>query len=163
EEVNLLGTSRIPAAIARTRDGNPIESFRGVARCTAVMSSRLALGLATLALACGTPADGAPRGAAPAPASAAATIGPADTTAAVGTMRYQLLVTQGDRAIASAGQGARRGRGAGGLSDDVHRVTIRRDDSFLGYLTEMYGQPYIWASAGATDRTHQSERLEGSD
>jgi hypothetical protein len=27
----------------------------------------------------------------------------------------------------------------------------------------MYGQPYIWASAGTSDKTHQSERLEGSD
>jgi hypothetical protein len=27
----------------------------------------------------------------------------------------------------------------------------------------MYGQPYIWASAGLSDRRHQSERLEGSD
>lgn len=82
---------------------------------------------------------------------------------AVGTMRYQVVVQQGDRTVASPGIDARRGRGAGGLSDDVHRVTIRRDDSFLGYLTEMYGQPYIWASAGGTARTHQSERLEGSD
>jgi len=45
----------------------------------------------------------------------------------------------------------------------VTRVTIRRDDSFLGYLTEMYGQPYIWASAGLSDTSHQSEHLEGSD
>jgi hypothetical protein len=43
------------------------------------------------------------------------------------------------------------------------RVSIRRDDTDLGFLTEMYNQPYIWASAGATDATHQSERLEGSD
>lgn len=81
----------------------------------------------------------------------------------LGTMRYQLVVRQGDRELATAGLEARRGRGAGGLSDAVHRISIRRDDSFLGYLTEMYGQPYIWASAGGSDRTHQSERLEGSD
>jgi hypothetical protein len=43
------------------------------------------------------------------------------------------------------------------------RVSIRRDDSFLGYLTEMFGQPYVWASAGLSDASHQSERLEGSD
>jgi cell wall-associated NlpC family hydrolase len=42
-------------------------------------------------------------------------------------------------------------------------VSLRRDDTYLGLLTEMFGQPYIWASAGSTDRTHQSERLEGSD
>ncbi|MCB9563551.1 MAG: hypothetical protein H6708_24400 [Kofleriaceae bacterium] len=81
----------------------------------------------------------------------------------VGTMRYQVEVTQGDRVVASPGVEARRGRGAGGLTDAVARVSLRRDDTYLGYLTEMYGQPYIWASAGSTDATHQSERLEGSD
>lgn len=81
----------------------------------------------------------------------------------VGTMRYQVVVSQGTRTVASPGEEARRGRGSGGLTDAVHRVSLRRDDTYLGYLTEMYGQPYIWASAGGSDRTHQSERLEGSD
>jgi hypothetical protein len=81
----------------------------------------------------------------------------------VGTMRFQIVVAQGERSIASAGPEARRGRGSGGLTDDVTRVSIRRDDTYLGYLTEMFGQPYIWASAGATDATHESERLEGAD
>lgn len=81
----------------------------------------------------------------------------------VGTMRYQLVVTQGDREIASPGPEAHRGRGSGGLTDAATRVSIRRDDTYLGYLTELYGQPYVWASAGITDATHQSERLEGCD
>jgi hypothetical protein len=81
----------------------------------------------------------------------------------VGTMRYQVIVTQGARAVASPGPEARRGRGSGGLTDEVFRVSRRRDDTYLGYLTEMYGQPYVWASAGATDAGHQSEHLEGSD
>jgi hypothetical protein len=81
----------------------------------------------------------------------------------VGTMRYQIEVIQAGRTIASAGIDARRGRGAGGLTDDVHRISLRRDDTYLGYLTELYGQPYIWASAGTTNRSHQSERLEGCD
>ncbi|MEO8550530.1 MAG: hypothetical protein ABI678_11175 [Kofleriaceae bacterium] len=81
----------------------------------------------------------------------------------VGTMRFQAVVTQGDRTIASPGAEARRGRGSGGLTDAVIRVSIRRDDTYLGFLTEMYGQPYIWASAGLSDATHESERLEGSD
>ncbi len=81
----------------------------------------------------------------------------------VGTMRYQLIVAQGDRLVASAGPDARRGKGSGGVSDAVLRVSIRRDDSYLGYLTEMYGQPYIWASAGLSDTSHESEHLEGSD
>lgn len=77
----------------------------------------------------------------------------------VGTMRYQVIVDD----VASPGIDARRGRGAGGLTDSVMRVSIRRDDTFLGFLTEMYGQPYIWASAGTSDKSHQSEHLEGSD
>ncbi len=81
----------------------------------------------------------------------------------VGTMRFQAVVTQGARTLASAGPEARRGRASGGVTDAVMRVSIRRDDSYLGYLTEMFGQPYIWGSAGTSDRTHESERLEGSD
>jgi hypothetical protein len=86
-----------------------------------------------------------------------------DHGAGVGTMRFQLAVTQGDRTLTTPGIDARRGRGSGGLRDTVTRVTIRRDDTYLGFLTEMYGQPYVWASAGLTDKSHQSERLEGSD
>jgi hypothetical protein len=81
----------------------------------------------------------------------------------VGTMRYAIELSRRGVIIASPGPEARRGRGSGGLLDTVHRVSIRRDDTYLGYLTEMFGQPYIWASAGVTSRTHQSERLEGSD
>lgn len=81
----------------------------------------------------------------------------------VGTMRYQIEITQGGKTLTTAGATSRRKRGSGGLTDAVHRVSLRADDSYLGYLGELYGQPYIWASAGGTDATHQSERLEGSD
>lgn len=85
----------------------------------------------------------------------------------VGTMRFQLVATQGTgdaaRTIASPGIEARRHGSAGGLTDAVTRVTIRQDDTYLGYLTEMFNQPYIWASAGPTAKAHQSEHLEGSD
>jgi hypothetical protein len=81
----------------------------------------------------------------------------------IGTMRYQIVVLQGDRVIASPGPEARRGKGSGGLTDAVLRLSIRRDDTFLGYMTELYNQPYIWASEGLTPDTHQSERLEGAD
>jgi hypothetical protein len=81
----------------------------------------------------------------------------------VGTMRYAVELVRDGAALASPGPSARRGRGSGGLLDTVHRISLRRDDTYLGFLTEMYGQPYIWASAGTTTRAHQSERLEGSD
>jgi hypothetical protein len=82
----------------------------------------------------------------------------------LGTMRYRLHARTADGGeLATPGIEARRGRGSGGLTDAVARVSLRRDDTYLGYLTEMYGQPYIWASAGTSDRAHQSEHLEGSD
>jgi hypothetical protein len=87
----------------------------------------------------------------------------ADHGDGVGTMRFQLAVSQAGTTLTTPGAEARRGRGSGGLTDAVARVTIRRDDTYLGFLTEMYGQPYVWASAGTSDKTHQSERLEGSD
>lgn len=80
-----------------------------------------------------------------------------------GTMRFRLEASTGGGVLSTAGIQARRGKGSGGLTDEVHRVSIRTDDSYLGYLTEMNGQPYIWASAGTSNRTHQSERLEGAD
>lgn len=104
--------------------------------------------------------------AAASPGSALADVRPTltpDHGRGVGTMRYAIEVIRDGVSVASPGPQARRGRGSGGLLDSVHRVSIRRDDTYLGYLTEMFGQPYIWASAGTTTRTHQSERLEGSD
>jgi len=51
----------------------------------------------------------------------------------------------------------------GGLSDEVLRVAFRRDDSFIGRLTELFNTPYIWGSAGVPPPVHQAERLIGSD
>ncbi len=81
----------------------------------------------------------------------------------LGTMRFKLQAVTDDGTFATPSVTARRGRGSGGLTDAVHRVSLRRDDTYLGFLTEMFGQPYIWASAGTSSKTHQSERLEGSD
>jgi hypothetical protein len=108
-----------------------------------------------------TPVDGAANRAT-LPADVRPTLTP-DHGHGLGTMRYQLVALQGDRVIASAGPESRRGKGSGGLTDAVLRVSVRRDDTFLGYMTELYNQPYIWASEGLTPDTHQSERLEGAD
>lgn len=97
--------------------------------------------------------------------------GPADVTPTLtndyghgaGTMRYKLVAFTPQGVIATPGVEARRRRGSGGLTNRVHRISLRTDDSYLGFMTELYGQPYIWASGGASDRNHQSERLEGAD
>jgi cell wall-associated NlpC family hydrolase len=49
------------------------------------------------------------------------------------------------------------------LDEDVARVTVRRDDSYLGRLTELFNTPYIWGSAGEPASVHQAERRIGSD
>jgi hypothetical protein len=86
-----------------------------------------------------------------------------DRGGGLGTMRFKVVAVADGVRRATPGAELRRGRGSGGLADAVHRVSLRRDDSYLGWLTELYGQPYIWASAGVSDRAHQAERLEGAD
>jgi cell wall-associated NlpC family hydrolase len=86
----------------------------------------------------------------------------ADRGRGVGTMRYKLEAIAAGRVLATPGVEARADRG-GGLTDEVHRVSLRRDDGYLGMLTELFGQPYIWASGGQPDARHQTERLEGAD
>jgi cell wall-associated NlpC family hydrolase len=79
-----------------------------------------------------------------------------------GTMRYKLVAITPSGTLATPGAEARGDRGSG-LSDRVHRVSLRRDDGYLGMLDELFGQPYIWASGGQPDARHQAERMEGAD
>jgi cell wall-associated NlpC family hydrolase len=98
-------------------------------------------------------------------ASAAADVRPTRTTdrgQGRGTMRYKLVAITANGTLATPGAEARGDRGSG-LSDRVHRVSLRRDDGYLGMLDELFGQPYIWASGGQPDARHQTERLEGAD
>jgi hypothetical protein len=53
-------------------------------------------------------------------------------------------------------------RVVGGLGPKVHRITVRRDDSYLGHLTELFGTPYIFGSSGV-GANHQTDLLIGSD
>lgn len=77
----------------------------------------------------------------------------------LGTMAFRVRVALGGRVGASVGS-ERRHRG--GLVPELPRVTVRRDDTYLGWLTELFNTPYIWGSAG-DDRVHQAERRIGSD
>lgn len=92
---------------------------------------------------------------------------PADVRATIlgdrgglGTMAFRVEVSSGERTGASAGSEKLY---RGGLSAEVARVTVRRDDTYLGYLTELFNTPYIWGSAGDPPRVHQAERRIGSD
>jgi hypothetical protein len=83
-----------------------------------------------------------------------------DTHGGLGTMAFKVAVKIGDRIVSSPGK---QSLFCGGLSDEVIRVAFRRDDTFLGYLAELFNTPYIWGSAGYPPEKHQAERLIGSD
>jgi hypothetical protein len=76
--------------------------------------------------------------------------------AGVGTTAYQLC--DGEQRCTAGPESTKWG----GLTKDVHRVTFRLDDSYLGYVTELAGTPYIFGSAGPDGR-NQTDLLIGSD
>lgn len=80
--------------------------------------------------------------------------------AGAGNMAFQVKVTLADGSTAASP--GLESRDLGGLSPEVHRVAIRRDDSYLGYLSELAGSPFIFGSAGGDGR-NQTDRLLGAD
>jgi hypothetical protein len=84
---------------------------------------------------------------------------PETRDARLGTIRYQVEVRLGGRTLASPGVEA---TDRAGILPSVHRVTIRRDDSFVGHLTGFMLVPEVFGSAGR-GRDHQTERYVGAD
>ncbi|MEZ4359049.1 MAG: hypothetical protein R3B48_02635 [Kofleriaceae bacterium] len=84
-------------------------------------------------------------------------------TTELGTLRYQVQVRLrlgGEvRTFASPGVEA---TDRAGILPSVHRVTVRRDDTFLGYLTGYLLVPEVFGSGGA-GKNHQTERYTGAD
>lgn len=77
-----------------------------------------------------------------------------------GTMAFRVEVTlKNGKVLKSAGL---EQRVSGGIGPLVHRVTVRADDSYPGYLTELFGTPYIFGSAG-NGAKNQTDLLIGSD
>jgi hypothetical protein len=84
----------------------------------------------------------------------------ASAAPAPGTRMFQARVTLKDgRTLETPGIETKE---LGGLGPAVHRVTVRRDDSYLGYLTELLETPYIFGSSGVGKR-HQTDLRIGSD
>lgn len=78
----------------------------------------------------------------------------------VGTMAFKVAVTLEDgRGLETPGRDSTKW---GGLTKDVFRVVVRRDESLLGYASELLGTPYIFGSAGPDGR-NQSDLLIGAD
>ena len=78
----------------------------------------------------------------------------------VGTMAFRVEVVSKDGVtLSTPGMTSVK---YGGLTHDVYRVTLRRDDTLIGYATELLNTPYIFGSAGPDGR-NQSDLLIGSD
>lgn len=77
-----------------------------------------------------------------------------------GVMAYQVRATLPDgTTVQTPGPEAATGWG---LPLEVMRVVFRKDDTYLGYLTELFNTPYIFGSSSDGSR-HQTDRLVGSD
>jgi len=77
----------------------------------------------------------------------------------LGTMRFKLEVRTGAKVLATPGIECRE---SGAACRNIHTVAYRKDDTYLGYLYELFNTPYIYGSKGIKGG-HQSDLLVGSD
>jgi hypothetical protein len=94
------------------------------------------------------------------PASARPPLAAEDRFDGLGTMRYRVEVrVNGGRVLATPGAAA---VDQFGILPSVFRVSLRRDDSFVGHLTSYFLVPEVFGSAGP-GANHQTERFTGAD
>lgn len=86
-------------------------------------------------------------------------LAPVSALPGLGTMAFRVEATVNGKTVSTPGLEATK---YGGLTRDVFRVTVRRDDSLIGFATELINTPYIFGSAGPDGR-NQSDLLIGSD
>jgi hypothetical protein len=77
----------------------------------------------------------------------------------LGTVRFKVEVELAGATLASPGAEA---TDSFGVLPTVHRVSIRRGDDFLGWLSSYLLVPEVFGSAGG-GRNHQTERYTGAD
>ncbi len=82
-----------------------------------------------------------------------------DVWGGLGTMRYQVAVRVGKLELSTPGADA---VDKFGILPSVHRVSIRRDDSIIGWLTAYFMVPEVFGSAGP-GKNHQTDRWIGAD
>jgi cell wall-associated NlpC family hydrolase len=88
------------------------------------------------------------------------TLAPVKQLAGAGSMAFRVEVkTKDGTVISTPGMGSTK---YGGLTKDVFHVAFRRDDSLIGFASELINTPYIFGSAGPDGR-NQSDLLIGSD
>ncbi len=77
----------------------------------------------------------------------------------LGTVRFKVEIELAGKTLASPGAEA---TDTFGVLPSVHRVSIRRGDDFLGWLSSYLLVPEVFGSAGG-GRNHQTERFTGAD
>jgi hypothetical protein len=83
-----------------------------------------------------------------------------DIFGGLGTMRYKVELRLTDGTILStAGAEA---HDIYGVLPSVHRVSIRKDDSYLGYMTSYFLVPKVFGSSGG-GKNNQTDRYVGAD
>ncbi len=80
----------------------------------------------------------------------------------LGTMRFAARVTHNNRTVRSLDS---RHQDRAGLKPGLATVRFRRDDTPVGYMTELINVPYVYGSSspGGGHRGHQAERATGVD
>ncbi len=82
-----------------------------------------------------------------------------DINDGLGTMRYKAVFVYDGRFYPTPGK---ESVDKTGIKDDVHRITFRNGDDFLGWLSAYFNVPYIYGSAGTNGR-HQTDNFVGAD
>lgn len=83
-----------------------------------------------------------------------------DRYGGLGTMRFVARVNWNGQQVTSIGI---EHRNKTGLKIGHPTVRFRRDNSEVGYMTELMNVPYVFGSSGSSARTHQTERAVGAD
>lgn len=80
----------------------------------------------------------------------------------LGTMRFVLRVEHRGKVVFTRG---RAHKDRSGLKRGIATVRFRRDDSSVGYMTELMNVPYVFGSSSTSGRArdHQTERAVGAD
>jgi len=68
-----------------------------------------------------------------------------DVNNGLGTMRYKAEFIYKDFKISTPGK---ESSDIQGIKNNVHRVSFRKDNNFLGWLTSFFNVPYVYGSAG---------------
>jgi len=64
----------------------------------------------------------------------------------LGTMRYKVEFLYNDLKFSTKGKESTNYQG---ITKDVHRISFRKDDSFVGWLTSFFNLPYIYGSVNS--------------